>query len=253
MKARLKDPLLHFAAGGALLFAAYAWLSPAPPPSDARQIRIGAAEVKWLDATWRGQTGRAPTAEELRELIANLVKEELLSREARELRLDENDTIVRRRLAQKLEFMLQDMARIAAPSDEELRRFHAASPGLFLTETRVSFSHRFVGEGKAPRLLEAEFRDADLQSVAAAFGPQFARAVFELQPGGGWRGPIESGYGAHLVQVTALEPAKPRSFDEVRPLLVEHWREAKQREAQARYIERLMGKYQVILEPGVQK
>ena len=252
MKAWLKDPLLHFAAGGALLFAAYAWLNPSPPPSDARQIRIGAAEVKWLEATWRGQTGRAPTPEELRELVANLVKEELLSREAREMRLDENDTIVRRRLAQKLEFMLQDTARLAEPSDEELRRFHAASPELFLTEPRVSFIHRFVGGGKAPRLLDPEFRAAERQAVAAAFGPQFARAVFELEPGA-WHGPIESGYGAHRVKVTVLEPAKPRSFDEVRPLVLERWSEEKQREAQARYIERLLAKYEVIVDPATQK
>ena len=252
MKHVLREPLLHFAAGGALLFAAYAFINPAPPPSEARQIRIGAAEVGWLEATWRGQTGRAPTPEELRELVANLVKEELLSREAREMRLDENDTIVRRRLAQKLEFVLQDTARLAEPSEEELRRFYQASPKQFLAEARVSFSHRFVGTGKAPRLLEPEFRDADRHTVAAAFGPQFARAVFELQPGA-WHGPIQSGYGAHLVQVAALEPAKPRSFDEVRPLVVERWREEKQREAQARFLERLMAKYEVTIDPAARQ
>jgi hypothetical protein len=122
--------LLHFAVGGVLLFAVYAWLNPPVPASDARQVRVGAGEVKWLAATWRGQTGREPTPAELRELVANLVKEELLSREAREMRLDENDTIVRRRLAQKLEFLLQDTARLAHAENQGDCRGESA--GTFL-------------------------------------------------------------------------------------------------------------------------
>lgn len=268
----LKDPLLHFAAGGALLFAVYAWLNPSLPGPDARQVRIGEGEIKWLAATWRGQTGREPTPAELRELVANLVKEELLSREAREMRLDENDTIVRRRLAQKLEFLLQDTARLAEPSDEELRRFYEASPQAFLAEPRLSFTQIYFKSERrkdaaatlvklanrppddpgmiGDRLMvDAEFRDADRQSVAAAFGPQFARAVFELQPGG-WHGPVESGYGVHLVRVASLQPARQREFTEVRPAVVERWREAKQREAEARFVEKLMAKYHVVIECG---
>ena len=205
--------------------------------------------MKWLAATWRGQTGREPTADELRELVANLVKEELLAREAREMRLDENDTIVRRRLAQKLEFLVQDTARLADPPEEELRRFYEASPKAFLTEPRVSFEHEFVRAGEAqPKLLAREFRHADAQAVAAVFGPQFARAVFDLAPGA-WQGPIESGYGRHMVRVSASWPAQRREFAEVRPQVLERWREEKQREAQARFFQRLMEKYQVVIEP----
>jgi len=269
MKHWRSDPLLHFSVGGLLLFAAYAWVNPSDPRSEARQVRIGPGEIEWLAATWRGQNGREPTAGELRELVSNLVKEELLSREAREMKLDENDTIVRRRLAQKLEFMLQDTARLAEPSDEELRRFYEASPQDFLTEARVSFTQIFFNRqrdavaalrklGATPAeaaplgdrlMVETEFRDADRRSVAAAFGPEFARAVFELQAGA-WHGPIESGYGAHLVRVAAVAAARPRDFAEVRPLLLERWREHKQREAQARYLEQLMAKYEVIVEQG---
>lgn len=271
----IKDPLLHFALGGALLFAAYAWLNPPSPQteSQSRQIRIGAGELKWLVATWQGQSGREPTGEEVRELVTNLVKEELLSREAREMRLDENDTIVRRRLAQKLEFLLQDTARLAEPSEEELRRFYEASPQAFFTEPRISFEQiyfkperrkdavatlpKLVGASpeEAARIgdrlmVESDFRDADRQSVGAALGPDFARAVFKLPPGE-WRGPLESGYGVHLVKVTAIQPARRRDFSEVRPLVLERWREQQEREAQARFFAGLMAKYDVRIDEDV--
>jgi hypothetical protein len=268
----LREPLVHFALGGALLFAVYALLER-PAPATAAQVRIGPGEMKWLAATWQRQWGREPTPGELRVLVSNLVKEELLAREAREMRLDENDTIVRRRLAQKLEFMLQDTARLAEPSEQELRRFHEASAEAFLTGPRVSFTQiyfrserrsaaaatlpKLVGATPAEAarlgdrlLVEAEFRDAEPQAVAAAFGPDFARAVFKLPPGA-WHGPLESGYGVHLVRVEAAQPAQRRAFDEVRPLVLERWREQQQREAEARFLERLMAKYEVLIDDSV--
>jgi len=268
----LREPLLHFAAGGALLFAAYALLNPPAPASNA-QVRIGAGEMKWLATTWQRQWGREPTVDELRVLVSNLVKEELLAREARELRLDENDTIVRRRLAQKLEFLLHDTARLTEPSDKELWRFYEASPDVFLSVPRVSFTQIYfrserrsaataalqelagAGPADAARLgdrllVEAEFRDAEPQAVAAAFGPEFARAVFQLPPGE-WHGPLESGYGVHLVRVAAAQPAQRRDFEEVRPLVLERWREQQQREAEARFLERLMAKYEVLIDDSV--
>jgi PPIC-type PPIASE domain len=270
MRRWLGEPFLHFALGGALLFALYTALNPQSAQPEHGEIRIGAGEVKWLATTWQRQWGREPTAEELRMLVAGLVKEEVLAREAREMRLDENDTIVRRRLAQKVEFLVQDTARFAEPSEEELRRFYEASPGSFLTEPRVSFAQVYFSAGRRqdaaaalPKLLgaspaeaakrgdrllvEFEFRDADPQAVAAAFGPQFARAVFAL-PSGAWHGPIESGYGVHLVRVAAAQPAERRDFAEVRPLVLERWREQQQRDAEARYFERLRAKYKVVIE-----
>src|SRR5262245_36918741 len=143
----LKDPLLHFLVGGGVLFAAYAWLNSVTPPTATtpRQVRIGDGEVRWLTETWMRQWHREPTRDELRGLVSNLVKEELLSREARELRLDEGDTIVRRRLAQKLEFLLQDTARLAEPTEDELRRLYEASPEAYRDEPRVSFTQIYFG------------------------------------------------------------------------------------------------------------
>jgi hypothetical protein len=124
----LKEPFLHFLVGGAILFGAHAWLNPADPEA--------------------GSPAREPTPDELRVLVASLLKEELLSREARELRLDEHDTIVRRRLAQKLEFMLQDTARTPEPTEEDLRRLYEASPEAYRTDPRVSFEHVYFSPAR---------------------------------------------------------------------------------------------------------
>ena len=93
--------------------------------------------MRWLTETWVRQWHREPTAEELRVLVSNLLKEELLSREAREMRLDEGDTIVRRRLAQKLEFLLRDTAKLVEPTEIELRSLYDAAPDAYRTEPRV--------------------------------------------------------------------------------------------------------------------
>ena len=279
MKSWLKEPLLHFLIAGGVLFGAYAWLNPAARNTDTgpRQVRIGAGEVRWLTETWVRQWHREPTPEELRGLVMNLLKEELLSREAREMRLDENDTIVRRRLAQKLEFLLHDTVRLAEPTEDDLRRFYEAYPDRFRTEARASFTQVYFSrerrkdaamdatatlarlssatpagtEEMGDRLLiEAEFRDADEQAVASAFGPDFARAVFAL-PRGAWQGPIESGYGLHLVRVANAEPARRREFAEVRAQVLERWGEQQQRESEERYLARLMEKYHVVIDESV--
>ncbi len=280
MRSWLKEPLLHFLAAGAVLFGAYSWLNPAAVDTGARarEVRIGAGEVKWLTETWTRQWRREPTPEELRGLVTGLLREELLAREASEMGLDRNDTIVRRRLAQKLEFLVRDTAALAEPTEEELRRFHAAHPEAFRAAARVSFEQVYfsrerrkdaardaglaltkLSAGAAaasvadlgdPTLLPPELRDADEQAVASAFGPDFARAVLALRPGA-WHGPLESGYGLHLVRVAGGVPVRQHEFAEVRAEVLERWREARQRESEARFLARLMEKYSVVIDESV--
>lgn len=279
MRRWLNEPLLHFFVAGALLFGIYGWLnlSDPQPGSPPRQVRIGAGEVKWLTETWVRQWGSTPTPEELRALVSSLLKEELLSREARAMGLDDGDTIVRRRLAQKLEFLLEDALRLAEPTEDDLRRLYEESAERFRTEARVSFTQVYfsrerrkdaaldartalaklsAGMPVGPAelgdrlLLDTEFREADARTVASAFGPEFAHEVLALRPGA-WHGPIESGYGLHLVRVAEVEPSRRRELAEVRAELLDRWREARRREAEARLLSRLMQKYGVAIDESV--
>jgi parvulin-like peptidyl-prolyl isomerase len=280
MKRLLKEPLLHFLVAAGLLFGLYAWLNPAglnARGTEPRQVRIGEGEVRWLVETWSRQWRREPTQDELRNLVAELLKEEVLSREAREMRLDEGDTIVRRRLAQKLDFLLQDTARLTDPKGDELRRLYESHAERFQAEARVSFTQIYfspqrrkdaAGDAKAalarlsratpadaaalgdPSLVETALHDADERTIAAVFGPGFAQAVLVLPPGA-WHGPIASGYGVHLVRVSRAAPPRPLPFEEVRAQVLELWRERQQRETEERYFRRLMNKYEVVIDASV--
>jgi hypothetical protein len=275
----LREPLLHFVVGGAILFAGYSWLNrEQADTSDLEPVRIGEGEVRWLKETWTSQWLREPTKQELQGLVTDLVTEELLAREARGMGLDENDTIVRRRLAQKLKFLVEDTWRLVEPTEEELRKYYAANAARFQTVARVSFTQIFFNpqqrknatldataalfELQAPDLddrvamigdrllIDAEFRDADEQTVSSIFGPDFARAVFALSPGV-WSGPVKSGYGVHLVSIANLTAAKQRPFDEVRDEVLGDWRRERESAANRYYLARLREKYGVVLDDSV--
>jgi hypothetical protein len=270
----LKEPLLHFVVLGGLLFAAYSAFGTAQQEAGPQPvIRMAAADAEWLKGMWTRQWRRPPTDEELTGLVADHLKEEVLAREARALELDVGDTIVRRRLAQKMEFLLDDTIRTTEPPDAELRVLYETRSDLVRTLARVSFTQVFFrredGDGRAraslvalsdaaatpgeegDRLLLGDtFADQDEPALTNLFGTSFAQAVLAL-PAGHWSGPIESGYGLHLVKVTAVSPPQARPFAEVRELLAEEWRRQRQETAQTQLLQGLMRKYQVVVDPSV--
>jgi hypothetical protein len=197
----------------------------------------------------------------------------VLAREARALELDVGDTIVRRRLAQKMEFLLDDTIRTTEPPEPELRVLYETRLDLVRTPARVSFTQVFFrredGDGRAraslvalsdaaatpdeegDRLLLGDtFADQDEPALTNLFGAAFAQAVLAL-PAGRWSGPIESGYGLHLVKVTGVSSPQARPFAEVRERLAEEWRRERQETAQAQLLQGLMRKYQVVVDPSV--
>ena len=279
MKRLIKEPLFHFLVLGALIFGAYGWLNPgASTRQVAGTVRITTNDVAWLAETWVRQHQRPPTREELRGLVTEYLKEQLLAHEARTMGLDQDDLIVRRRLAQKLEFLVQDTPQRAEPTDEDLRRIYAASPDRFQTPASVSFSeiyfsrerrHDAAADAKAalteinqlpaaarpsdlgdPLMLDAQAHNADERTVSDQFGKEFARAVFDLQPGA-WHGPIESAYGLHLVRVSDREPPKRREFADVKAQLLGDWREQRQQEDSAKYFSTLLKKYDVVVDQSL--
>ena len=206
----LREPLVHFLFAGALLFGAYAWLNPTTPNQGGdHAVRIGEGEILWLRQTFANQWRREPTPEEMAGLIATLVEEELMAREAHALGLDQNDTIVRRRLAQKIDFMVADTASIVDPGEAELRGYYLAHAERYRTAATISFSHiyfsrerrrdaetdatealRLAAGDPAIRptdgdrlLLDDSYRDLDRHAVESLFGAAFAQAVFALPAG----------------------------------------------------------------------
>ncbi len=279
MKRWLNEPLLHFLVLGALLFGVYGWLHRGQAGSwdNGAPVRITSREMAFLAETWERQHQRPPTREELHALAAGYLKEELLGREARAMGLDQDDLVIRRRLAQKVEFVVKDTSRLTAPTDDDLHRFYEANLGSFQARAHVSFTqvffdpekrrdaaadakaaHAALSRGAAvsgnigdPLPLGGELTDEDRQAVAGQFGDQFADAVFALKPGG-WNGPITSSFGLHLVRVTDARPARQLEFSEVEPQVRERWRDEHQRKADEQYFASLLKKYHVVVDEDVE-
>lgn len=272
----LREPLVHFAVAGTILFAAYDLVGGDADSGSATPVLVGAGEIRWLRETFSSQWRRAPSNEELRGLVTGLVEEELLAREARALGLDQGDTIVRRRLAQKLTFLLEGESQSATPSEDELRRHYTENAARFTTEPRISFTQVYfspqrrqqperdaaaalaaiaasggnAAPGGDPLPLESAFRDLERQEVSKLFGDAFAAAVFAMTPGE-WHGPVESGFGTHLALVSGFAPAEQLSFDAARDRVLESWRRQREREAREAYLAALRAKYGVQFDETV--
>jgi hypothetical protein len=274
VKKLVKEPLLHFMALGGALFAVHSAFAPAETARTLRSgtIQISAADVARVGSLWARQWGRSPTPEELSDTLTDNIKEEVLAREARRLRLDEEDAVVRRRLAQKMAFVLDDTARLGQATEAELRELYNARPDLSHGPTRVSFEQTFFrgaeGEDRAsiqlasltaklptgsagdPFLLGNVFTDEDERSLSNTFGASFSQNVIAAEPGR-WSGPFRSAYGFHLVRVTSMTPPRTLPFEEVRDRLVHEWQVIKQEHAKREGYEALLRKYDFAVDPEV--
>lgn len=274
----LREPLLHFLLLGGALFALFAQVGGDSGNETVHRIVIKQADVERLRTLWQRRWMRPPTPNELEGLIEGHIREEILYREALALGLERDDTIVRRRMAQKMEFLFADLAVPSPPNDEELERFLDEHPDRFTVPARLSFTQIYVnpdrrGPGAVadaeqlllalrdrgddidpaafgdPTLIEPYHERASPREIARLFGARFADAVTPLATGR-WHGPIESGYGMHLVYVRAHEPERLPPLDEVRERVRTELMSERQREANEAFYEELRKRYEVVVETG---
>jgi len=273
----LRAPLVHFLILGAGLFLLFGFFGEAD--EDRRgQIVISRGDVDQLVLGWTKTWQRPPTAEELSGLIEDRIREEVYYREALALGLDSDDTIVRRRMRQKLEFLTDDLTLAVNPTDEELQSFLTEHAERFHVAPRVSFEHVYLSRDRRRNALEADVErilsvlttgggDVDPESVGdpillprrfdlvsedevqKLFGPDFAAGLAGL-PTGRWTGPVESGYGVHLVLIRAREAAAAPSLDQVRRAVERDWRAMRRDEAAAAFYETLRERYTITVEQG---
>src|SRR5262245_26268351 len=118
----LREPLVQFLGLGLLLFLAYQMLHPTAAPPSGR-IEITPDDVRQIALAWMAQGRPAPTPDQMQALVDSRVREEILYREAIALGLDKGDTIVRRRMVQKMTFLFEDVAALHEPTDDELRQW----------------------------------------------------------------------------------------------------------------------------------
>lgn len=277
MKKLLQEPLLHFLILGAAIFALQAWRSggaESDGPKQEQRIEVDAATITRLKEGWTRQFQRTPDADDLRGLVEAHIKEEVLCREALKLGLERDDTIVRRRLAQKMEFLTQDLATASTPDDAALEKFFAENAARYARPARLSFRHVYFSRDKRGEQAEAgarqalaalaqpgadeetlgdgflagfEFAAQDEREIAATFGGEFAAAVVKLKAGE-WAGPLASSYGAHLVLVTAREEPQPVEFAAVRESVLRDLMEQRRQKANDEVLARLKSDYEIAID-----
>ncbi|WP_439375796.1 hypothetical protein [Bradyrhizobium sp. DASA03120] len=153
----VREPLAHFLLAGAILFAVYAYAGKSPGATErSRQIALSIEDLSQLVLVFRSQWRRDPTADEMRLLIEDKVQEEVLYREALALGIDKDDTIVRRRMAQKMQFLAEDVAAAREPAQEELATWYATNRERFALPPRLSFRHLYFSPDRRANRARAD-------------------------------------------------------------------------------------------------
>jgi hypothetical protein len=271
----VREPLLHFLILGAVIFAVHG-ITARHKTDNPGEIIVTQGTIENLVTGFTRTWQRPPTGDELQGLVRDYIREEAAYREGLALGLDRDDMIVRRRLQQKLEFVSDDLATRIEPSDEDLQSFLQVHKGTFQTEPRFSFrqiyfnpqlhgenlhrdvarvldelqhpgSHVYKTEPGDPFLLQQAFDDVSLSDLKKTLGDQFGSAISAL-PVGSWQGPIDSGYGVHLVCVTKRTDSHLPALSEVREQVRREYLDAKRTEATNKFYKALLSRYSVRIE-----
>lgn len=269
----LRDPLLHFCVLGLLLFVVYDQLNPG---NDEAVIEVSPARIVQIKRLWQLQWQRQPTDKEIDQQIESYIREQVLSREAIAMGLDKNDLVIRRRLMQKVDFLLDDVEAVEAVDEAEVRAFYQDNLLQFRSEAMFSFHHVYINPEKHANpvaelsVLLKQFRKqpVDLNKLAEygdnfssgsvfsrqsrsqvnrIFGSGFAESVSELALQK-WVGPITSGYGQHLLLLTDYQPPAQPHFEQVSEQVEESYRWQRRQDLKQQAYQKLRQRYRVVID-----
>jgi hypothetical protein len=277
MKRLWHEPLVQFLLIGGVLFSIYSVMpAGSATPAASREIRLSYDELAQLVLLFKSQWRREPTAEEFNRLVEDKVQGEILYREALATGLDKGDEIVKRRMAQKMQFLAEDVAAAREPTSSQLRAWYEKNSASFAQPPRVSFRHlyfspdrrgararedaaqaltKLAGQSEDAKLaapladrfmFQDHYRDRPPDFLGKEFGPQFARAIATLPPAS-WQGPVESGFGWHLVFVDTVIPGRVPAFEEIESDVRTAWLGEQKALAWRTAYEAMRAKYTVLL------
>jgi len=267
----LREPLLHFLLLGLALFLYYGRV--APDDDGGKRIVVSQAQVDLLSTQFQATWSRPPTPDELNGLVESYIRDEILYREGRSLGLDQDDAVIKRRVRQKLDVMIEESIAQNSPTDADLQAYLDANPETFRKPSVVSFEQVYFGaEGDVdaklarartllqqgadpatlgqPTLLPARQDHVPLDLVARDFGKEFADALAGLTVGE-WSQPVSSGFGMHLVRLNAVQPSQAPALDAVRDVVAREWENARRKRAQAAALAELRKQYEVKIQASL--
>ncbi len=271
----LREPLIHFLGLAFAIFLLYGLVGRSAEP-EAGEIVVTTGKIEQLSGLFAKTWHRDPTAQELKGLIDDYVKEEIYYREAMALGLDTDDTVIRRRLRQKMEFVADAEVGALTPTDAELDAHLKAHVDRFRIEPVMTFQHIFLnpevrGSGLTsgaqamlaqlranPETDPATLGDQTLlpvalpptgqMSIEQTFGAAFADRLAKV-PVNEWTGPVSSSYGVHLVRVSDRTDARNPLLAEVRDAVAREWGNDKRKFLEQQRLEALLTRYRVTIEP----
>lgn len=273
----LREPLLHFMFIGAFIYLLYGVFAEKVTEDNDKTIVVTAGEIEWMQITWQTRWNRPPTVKEFDGLLQQYIKENVLYREALTMGLNKHDTVIRRRLAQKLEFLAKDLVALTPPAEEELQTYFDTYTQLYTAPVLYTFTQVFVDPDKREdaTLDDAEkikvklialgddiadagslgddlmfqnyYPQKDKVEIQKQFGSGFAESLIKLSPGE-WHGPVLSGFGVHLVYVSeVIEPPLPL-FADVRERVVADWTLERGEELNKQFYASLREQYTIVIE-----
>ncbi|MBV1887744.1 MAG: peptidyl-prolyl cis-trans isomerase [Urechidicola sp.] len=240
MKKLLKEPFSHFIFIGIGLFILYGLVNE--ETSSENTIIVNDFDVSSLISKWEMQWKRSPTEQELQNLINQNIKQEIFYQEALKMNLDHNDEIIKRRLAQKMQFLSNDIAALTEPTDEILKAYYKKNLDKYQTPTTYSLYQITYSPDKRkdnykdavetlkhfPNASFEEmknwgdklpfsyyFEEVNANELGLQLGSKFRDAI-ENQETNKWIGPIPSGFGYHLVFITKKVPPQIPAYEMVK-------------------------------------
>jgi len=271
-----REPLLHFFILGLAVFGLHAALDrkPAATVNDPYLVEVSSADIEWMRTIFTKRVGREPTVQDLRSQVNQLIREQILSREAIAMGLDDGDIGVRRRLVQKMEFLFKDLSALSEPAEDDLRSYffknrhkYETSPRMTFTQVYFSIDTRGVeGAIRAAQTLIKEDGDpyrvptigdasilsphctqCSVKEIRNRFGPDFTEDVKDLGAGS-WNGPVKSAYGFHAVYIHERQDTKVPKFYDIIDQIKNDWMSEKREENTRRVYGEMRSRYRVLVE-----
>ncbi len=272
MKKLLKEPFLHFILIGAAMFLLYGLVNE--KRDSINTIVINDFDVSSIISKWEMQWKRPPNEKELQSLINLNIKQEVFYQEALKMNLDHNDEIIKRRLAQKMQFLSNDIAAMIEPTDEVLQEYFQKNKEKYLTPPSYSlYQITFSPDKRKDNYKDAletlkQFPDATfdemknwgdtlpfnyyLENVNAnelglQLGSKFSASLKD-QELNKWAGPVLSGFGYHLVYITdKTEPQLP-PYESIKKSILRDFEYDNQKEIDEAIYKELKKKYNVEID-----
>jgi hypothetical protein len=273
----LTEPLAQFLLIGAAIYGAYGYVGAPDSSANERTVTVTSGEIRALSDTWMNLWNRPPTNEELSQVIRQNVREKILFREAVAMGLDDGDIVIRRRLAQRLEYLASSLITPEEPTQQEMTEWYAANGEKFTQPDLYWITHVFfdpdlrdvtaLEDAEALRIrlnsldaqpdnfdqfgdrfmLENKYAERTVVELSKLFGGGFVDEVIKLEPGQ-WFGPILSGYGVHVVKLDKHWQAPKPAFSEVEDFIRQEIMTAEIEQLSDQFVDNLMSRYEIIVE-----